>query len=42
VISFEDADLARDFGRRVASKGYSATSPVATTGRYWNVEVKNG
>jgi len=41
VISFEDADLARDFGRRVASKGYSATSPVATTGRYWNVEVKN-
>lgn len=42
VISFEDADLARDFGRRCASKGYSATSPVATTGRYWNVEVKNG
>jgi len=42
VISFEDADLARDFGRRAASKGYSATSPVATTGRYWNVEVKNG
>jgi hypothetical protein len=42
VISFEDADLARDFGRRVASKGYNATSPVATTGRYWNVEVKNG
>ena len=42
VISFEDADLARDFGRRVSSKGYSATSPVATTGRYWNVEVKNG
>jgi len=41
VISFEDADLARDFGRRAASKGYSATSPVATTGRYWNVEVKN-
>ena len=42
VISFEDADLARDFGRRAASNGYSATSPVATTGRYWNVEVKNG
>jgi hypothetical protein len=42
VISFEDADLARDFGRRVSSKGYNATSPVATTGRYWNVEVKNG
>lgn len=42
VISFEDADLATDFGRRVASKGYSATSPVATTGRYWNVEVKHG
>ena len=42
VISFEDADLARDFGRRASTKGYSATSPVATTGRYWNVEVKNG
>jgi hypothetical protein len=42
VISFEDADLARDFGRRASSKGYNATSPVATTGRYWNVEVKNG
>ena len=42
VISFEDADLARDFGRRASSKGYSSTSPVATTGRYWNVEVKNG
>lgn len=41
VISFEDADLARDFGRRASTKGYSATSPVATTGRYWNVEVKN-
>lgn len=42
VISFEDADLARDFGRRASTEGYSATSPVATTGRYWNVEVKNG
>lgn len=42
VISFEDADLARDFGRRASTKGYSATSPVATTGRYWNVEVKHG
>jgi len=42
VISFEDADLARDFGRRASTRGYSATSPVATTGRYWNVEVKNG
>ena len=41
VISFEDADLARDFGRRASSKGYGATSPVATTGRYWNVEVKD-
>ena len=41
VISFEDADLARDFGRRASTKGYSATSPVATTGRYWNVEVKH-
>lgn len=42
VISFEDADLASDFGRRVASKGYNATSPVQAIGRYWNVEVKNG
>ena len=42
VISFEDADLARDFGRRVATKGYNATSPVQAIGRYWNVEVKNG
>ena len=42
VISFEDADLARDFGRRVATKGYNATSPVQSIGRYWNVEVKNG
>ena len=39
VISFEDADVASDFGRRVASKGYSATSPVSTIGRYWNVSV---
>ena len=39
VISFEDADVAGDFGRRVASKGYSATSPVSTIGRYWNVSV---
>ena len=42
VISFEDADLASDFGRRVATKGYNATSPVQAIGRYWNVEVKNG
>jgi hypothetical protein len=42
VISFEDADLARDFGRRAATKGYNATSPVQAIGRYWNVEVKNG
>jgi hypothetical protein len=42
VVSFEDADLARDFGRRVATKGYNATSPVQSIGRYWNVEVKNG
>lgn len=42
VISFEDGDVAGNFARRVAGKGYSATSPVATTGRYWNVEVKNG
>lgn len=42
VISFEDADLARDFGRRVATKGYNATSPVQAIGRYWNVEVNNG
>lgn len=41
VISFEDADLASDFGRRVATKGYNATSPVQAIGRYWNVEVKN-
>jgi hypothetical protein len=42
VISFEDADLARDSGGRGATKGYNATSPVQAIGRYWNVEVKNG
>lgn len=42
VISFEDADLAGNFARRVAGSGYSATAPVQSIGRYWNVEVKNG
>lgn len=42
VISFEDGDVAGNFARRVAGKGYSATSPVQAIGRYWNVEVKNG
>ena len=42
VISFEDADLARDFGRRAASMGLFATSAVATSGGYWIVEVKYG
>lgn len=42
VISFEDADVAGNFARRVAGSGYSATAPVQAIGRYWNVEVKNG
>ena len=42
VISFEDGDVAGNFARRVASNGYSATAPVQSIGRYWNVEVKNG
>jgi hypothetical protein len=42
VISFEDGDVAGNFARRVASHGYSATAPVQSIGRYWNVEVKNG
>jgi len=42
VISFEDGDVAGDFGKRAASKGFNATSPVQAIGRYWNVEVKNG
>lgn len=42
VISFEDADVAGNFARRVAGSGYSATAPVQSIGRYWNVEVKNG
>lgn len=42
VISFEDGDVAGNFARRVAGKGYSATNPVQAIGRYWNVEVKNG
>lgn len=42
VISFEDADVAGNFTRRVAGSGYSATAPVQAIGRYWNVEVKNG
>jgi hypothetical protein len=40
VISFEDGDVAGNFARRVASHGYSATAPVQSIGRYWNVEVK--
>jgi hypothetical protein len=42
VISFEDGDVAGNFARRVAGSGYSATAPVQSIGRYWNVEVKNG
>jgi hypothetical protein len=42
VISFEDGDVAGNFARRVGSNGYSATAPVQSIGRYWNVEVKNG
>ena len=42
VISFEDGDVAGNFARRVAGNGYSATAPVQSIGRYWNVEVKNG
>lgn len=42
VISFEDGDVAGNFARRVAGRGYSATAPVQAIGRYWNVEVKNG
>ena len=42
VISFEDGDVAGKFARRVAGSGYSATAPVQSIGRYWNVEVKNG